>query len=591
MSPRRKQTPPAIPWWRRAAYPLLLLAICGLLFFGGLGHRGLWETDEARYAEIAREMVESGDWVTPRLNYVKYFEKPILTYWLIAAGFKPFYPDAQQYAKGRDDPAYAQALEAFYARADFLARLTPAVCASLIVLLVYLLGLRLWEPRSGFYAGLVLATGLMFWGLAQVLLVDMVLLLGITLAVWGAWELRSGHRRGLYAFWAGCAIGFLTKGMLGPGLPGLVVALYILATREWPLARALAHWHGPALFLVLALPWNLWMSVVNPEYPGYFLHENFGRLLSGDNFKRDEPFWYYLPLLPAAFLPWTPLLPWAIWQAWPGRAWREPAQRPWLLAMLWLAGLGLFLSASSSKMMHYALPLLPPLALLLARPLAALMAARPGAAAPAGVRWGVVGLAMVSLMAAVALALAPGLSPDVSWSQVGLYLLLLPLLLCGLSLAIFAMRRLALAGLAAPLLLMLAIVFCAALAAPRLDDYRSVRDLAAPLRAELRTDDRLVSFGDYFQGLAFYTGRRVVVVNNWGELEFGRQRDPQADQWFHREQIDLIRLLQDPSRRVIALAETDTLERFRRQAAKVPGLPLFEWARLGDKTLFANRPR
>ncbi|MFZ5587742.1 MAG: glycosyltransferase family 39 protein [Thermodesulfobacteriota bacterium] len=593
MSPRRpaKAKPQRPPRWPALAYPAALMAICGLLFFAGLGHRGLWETDEARYAEIAREMVESGDWVTPRLNYVKYFEKPVLTYWLVGLSFAPFYPDPADHAQGAADPAFRAALEAFYARADYLARLTPAAFASLTVLLVYLLGARLWEPRSGFYAGLVLATSLMFWTLAQVLLVDMVLCAGVALAVWGAWELRSGHRRGLYAFWAGCAIGFMTKGLLGPGLPAIAVLTYAVLAGEWILLRTLVHWHGPALFLVLAAPWNLWMSVVNPEYPAYFIQENFGRLLSGGDFKRAQPFWYYLPLMPAALLPWTALTPWALWQAWPGRAWRAPAQRPWLFAAAWAVAPFLFLSASSSKMMHYVLPLLPPLALFMGRPLGSLMAAWRTAAAPAGVRWGLTGLAVLGLTAGAGLVLAPALTPEVSWGQAGGYLLLIPLALCLLSVAVFALRGRAWAALAGPGLAFLGILACAAVAAPRLDDYRSVRDLVAPLRAELKADDLLVSFGDYYQGLPFYAGRRAVVVNNWGELEFGRRRDPQAGQWFHREQIDLIHLMQDPRRRVIALAETGAFERFRRQAAGAPGLLLFEWRRLGDKSLFANRPR
>ena len=109
--------------WRELAYPLILLGVCLLLFFGPLNLRSLWETDEARYAEIAREMLQSGDWITPRLNFVKYFEKPVLTYWLVAASFKLF------------------------GIADWSARLTPALFGTLTVLLTYLLGRRRWEPR------------------------------------------------------------------------------------------------------------------------------------------------------------------------------------------------------------------------------------------------------------------------------------------------------------------------------------------------------------------------------------------------------------------------------------------------------------
>ncbi|CAO0822629.1 4-amino-4-deoxy-L-arabinose transferase [Desulfarculales bacterium] len=114
--------------WDELAHPLILLVLCGLLFFSFLGQRTIWETDEARYAEIAREMMESGDWVTPRLNYVKYFEKPILTYWLVAASFKIF------------------------GVSDYTARLTPAIFGTLIVLLTYLLGRGLWGGEAAFGA-------------------------------------------------------------------------------------------------------------------------------------------------------------------------------------------------------------------------------------------------------------------------------------------------------------------------------------------------------------------------------------------------------------------------------------------------------
>jgi 4-amino-4-deoxy-L-arabinose transferase-like glycosyltransferase len=554
--------------WGELAYPLILLALCGLLFFGLLGQRTLWETDEPRYAEIAREMVESGDWVTPRLNYVKYFEKPALTYWLVAASFKLF------------------------GVSDYAARLTPAFFALLTVLLTYLLGRSLWGAWGGFWSAVCLATSLMFMALSWVLIVDMVLCFGVVLAVYGAWELRLGRCWGAYLFWAGCAVGFLTKGLLGPGLPAMAVVLFALLGREWAFLRRLADWRGLLLFLVLVAPWNIWMSLANPEYPGYFLHENVGRLLAGQEFKRDQPFWYYLPLLPAAFLPWVGFLPWALCQNWPGRAWRGASARPWLLPAVWFASFLLFLSAGSSKMMHYALPMLPPLALLMGPPLASLLDSWRRQPAPAGVRWGVTGLAVLVLLAASALPLVPAFSPDITYAQVGPFLLAGPLLLGGLGLGIFTMRRWAWAGLAAPLTLLAGVVLCVALAAPRLDQYRSVKELAAPLKASLTAEDLLVSFGDYFQGLPYYAGRRVVVAGNWGELEFGRQREPKAAQWFLPGPGELISLLKDSRRRVVVLCFSDEYERFQQRVKGVEGgVKLYQWAQVGDKILFANRPR
>ncbi|MBI4798058.1 MAG: glycosyltransferase family 39 protein, partial [Desulfarculus sp.] len=523
------------------------------------------------YGEIAREMVQSGDWVTPRLNYVKYFEKPILTYWLVAGSFKIF------------------------GISDWSARLTPAVFATLTVLLVYLLGRSLWEARSGFLAALCLATSLMFMALSCVLIVDMVLCFGVVLAVYGAWELRLGRRWGGYLFWTGCAVGFLTKGLLGPGLPAMAVVLFALLGREWILLKRLADWRGALLFLILVAPWNILVSLANPEYPAYFLHENVGRLVAGQEFKRHQPFWYYLPLLPAAFLPWVAFLPWAMRQTWPGRAWLAAPNRPWLLPAVWLGSFLLFMSAGSSKMMHYALPMLPPLALLMARPLVALLA-RPLAVlrrepAPPGVRRGVTALAACAVAAACGLPLVPALSPDIGYDQVGAFLLAGPLLLAGLGLGLFAMRGRAWAGLAAPLLVVLGVVLCISLAAPRLDEYRSVKQLSATLQGRLAAEDVLVSFGDYFQGLPFYTGRRVVVAGNWGELEFGRQREPKAAQWFLPGPGELMALMKDQRRRVVVLCFSDEYARFQERFKNVEGFKHFPWASVGDKVLFANRPR
>jgi hypothetical protein len=107
----------------------------------------------------------------------------------------------------------------------------------------------------------------------------------------------------------------------------------------------------------------------------------------------------------------------------------------------------------------------------------------------------------------------------------------------------------------------------------------------------LRADDVLVSFGDYFQGLPFYAGRRVVVAGNWGELEFGRKQDPQAAKWFLLGPGELIELMKDTRRRVVVLCFSDEYARFLHRAKGMEGFKQHLWAKAGDKVLFANRPR
>ncbi len=551
---------------RDAVFAAVLLAVCGALFFSFMGLRGLWETDEARYAEMAREMVETGDWATPRLNYVKYFEKPPLACWLVAISFKLF------------------------GISDASARLMPAVFGTLTVLLVFLLGRSLWEGRAGFFAGLSLAASFMFFALSRVLLVDMVLCFGVVLALYGAWELRGGRSFGLYLFWLGCAAGFLSKGLLGPGLPVMAVVLFCLASGEWPLAWRLAYWRGPLLFGLLCAPWVIWVSLVNPEFfRFFFIDEHLGRLLT-DRHQRAEPFYFYFWLVPAAFFPWTALLPWAIWRDWPGRGWRTPGRRPFLFVAVWFISFFLFLSLSSSKMLHYGLPMMPALALLLGPALASFPFKDWQRPCPKGISFSLAVLAVLVMAAGLVVLLVPALNPDIHYQQVGMFLLLGPALAAGAGLLIFLLRARLGAFWGAPLFIFAVVVACVALAAPALDPYRSLAGLMKPLQAELKPADMLVTYGDHYYGVPFYGGRRAAVVGNWGELDFGRRLDPEARKWFLPDDQALIRLLQNPRVRVLAVSETAAYERFRKKAGGVPGLLLFEWARLGDKSLFCNRP-
>ncbi len=553
--------------WTDIGRGAAVVALCALLFFSGLGLRSLWETDEARYGEIAREMVTSGDLVTPTLNYVKYFEKPPLTYWLTALSFKAF------------------------GISDASARYTPALFGLLTVLVVFLLGRSMWDGRAGFFAALTLATSLMFFALSRILMTDMVLCFGIVLAFYGAWELYRQRSWGLYLFWLGCAVGFLSKGLLGPGMPAVAVFIFAALSGEWDLLKRLLNWRGILLFVLLCAPWVIWVSLVNPDFfHFFFIEQHLGRLLT-NRYQRSEPIYFYLWLVPAALFPWVAALPWAVGNTWPGAGWRTPGRRPWLFAVCWFVFFFLLLSASRSKMLHYALPMLPALALLLGRALGQLFAGGIKGEAPPALRWSLAGLAVLCLAGGLAFVVVPAGNPDISFGQVGAFLLIGPALAAAAGVAVFALRRRLVMVLAAPLGLFLLIAAVAGLAAPRLDAYRSVEGLVAPLRGELRPGDVLASYGDYYQGMPFYSGRRVVVVRNWGELDFGRRRARDAARWFLPGDGEFIRLLQNPRTRVIALAETGHYRDLMRKVKGKPGLLLFSWGTLGDKTLFSNRPR
>ena len=551
--------------WGRWQSILALLVVCGLLFFVGLGGRSLWESDESRYGEIAREMVESGDWVTPRLNYVKYFEKPALTYWLTATSFSLF------------------------GVSDASARLVPAVFGTLTVLLVYLLGRLLFDERAGFAAGVVLATSLMFWVLSRVVLVDMVMCFGVVLAIYGVWAARLRAAHAVWAFWLGLAVAFLTKGLLGPGLVGVLLVLYLALSREFFLLPYLLRLRGPILFLLICAPWVIWVSLVNPEFFSFFfIDEHLGRLLTTRH-HRSEPFYYFFLVVPAGFYPWIAYLPWAVKHNWPGRAWLAEANRSWLLTALWFGFFFIFFTLSRSKMLHYALPMLPALALIIGRPLSALGLDAQAGPNPPGISRALAVLAGLVLVMALAPLVYPAFSPDVHYDHFGAYLLIGPAVLAVLALGIYALRAKPWAVWAAPLTAMALAVGAFAVAAPRLEPFRSLKPLVSQVKPALKEGDVLVTYRDFFNGVAFYTGRRVAVVRNFGELDFGRKLAGDANRWFLPNAAAMFKWLEG-HRRIFVFCYKEHWPGLQDQA-KQKGLPIFKWAEAGDKVVFSNRPR
>ncbi len=545
-----------------------LVVLCGLLFFVGIGQRTLWESDEARYGEIAREMVVSGDWVTPRLNQVKYFEKPPLTYWLTAISLKVFGINA------------------------LAVRLVPALFGTLTVLLIYFLGRLWWDWRTGFSAALVLATSLMFLILSRVVLVDMVMCFGVVLAMYGFVAHAKGYTHGLWAFWTGLAVAFLSKGLLGLGLPVMATGIYVAITRQWSLALGLLKPWGLAWFLVLAAPWVVLVSIRNPEFfQFFFIDEHFGRLLTTRH-QRWEPYWFYFLVVPAGFFPWIAYLPWSLARQWPKGNWLAPDNRAFLFNLVWFGSFFLLFTVSSSKMVHYALPMMPALAMLTAPPLASLLFALGRPESAGGLRRSLVLLAALLVAAGAALLWLPALLPDVNYHHLGVYLLLGPAALAGLGLAIYTLRRRAWAVWAAPLVTMVLVCTVLWLAASKVEPYRSVAGLIEVIKPQLRYGDRIVTYRDFYNGAAFYSGQRIVISRHWGELRFGFEQEPRRhNNWFLPDDDFLFRVLASPRRRFFILCLAEYYPELAQMARDRYKVPIFLWARRGDKVVLSNRPQ
>lgn len=334
----------------------VLAFVCGVTFFLGLGRSSITDSDEAFYAESAREMVESRDWLTPHFNYDVRFEKPVLYYWAVAT----------TYAVAGVSSAAARWPSAFSGLA--------------LVLLTYACGRRWLSEPVGFLAGLIVATSFGYFAIARMALPDLPLTFFVcaTIAA-GALALGPGsdaapdaqRRRWLVVAASMAGLAVLTKGPVGLVLPALVLGAWCLWVREggWSLRalwRPSATDTGLALlaFLAVSVPWYAAMYV---EHGGaylyrFFVGENLARFATARYNEPRSPL-FYLPIVLAGLFPWSLFLPGWLYDARRGVTRLPSAHR--LLWLWWLLPL-IFYSVSVGKQPRYVLPILPPLALFIA---------------------------------------------------------------------------------------------------------------------------------------------------------------------------------------------------------------------------------
>ncbi len=333
------------PPLNRAAILLLIVALA-VIWFVPLGWRHLLPSDEGRYAEMAREMLATGDWITPRYNGYKYFEKPPLQTWANALTF------------------------AWFGIGEWQARLYTALTGFAGVLLIGFTGARVFNAATGFFAALVLATA-PYWNL-----MGHFNTLDMSLSFWMQLTLcalllaqRPGLPKGqvrlwMWVCWAGMALAVLTKGLIGLILPGAVLVLYTFIARDWALWKRLYLVSGLIVFFAIVSPWFVLVQERNPEFFNFFfIVQQFRRYLTPEQ-NRPGAFWYFVPVILVGFLPWLSVSVQSL-----RHALATPRQpngfAPVTLMLVWSVFIFLFFSASHSKLISYTLPIAPPLALVI----------------------------------------------------------------------------------------------------------------------------------------------------------------------------------------------------------------------------------
>jgi 4-amino-4-deoxy-L-arabinose transferase-like glycosyltransferase len=340
----------------RTAHLAILLLLSGLLFFVGLGSLGLTDRDEGSNAEAAREMLESGDWITPTLNGEPRFAKPALLYWLIGGVYRVL------------------------GVSEFTARLPSAICGVLLILLQYAFLSRVRGPAAGLFGALMLLLNVEIVAIGRLVLTDGGLIFFTTLAIFGFWLGLHGEgreRHFSWLFYLGMGLGMLTKGPVGLIVPLLATVPYLTLTRRWRQFRERGFpFAGLALLLLVAAPWYAAMFAIHGgRYTASAQADTVGRFFSVIGGHGGTVF-FYVPILLFGFFPWSGFLPVALWQAL--ARWREarlgardkslpaPSWELELFAALWLVAVFVFFSASATRLPHYIGPLFPAAAILTA---------------------------------------------------------------------------------------------------------------------------------------------------------------------------------------------------------------------------------
>jgi 4-amino-4-deoxy-L-arabinose transferase-like glycosyltransferase len=551
---------------RRSA--IVLLIAFTLVWFANLESRRLMHPDEGRYAEIAREMAQSGDWVTPRLNAIKYFEKPALQYWIGAAIFDTF------------------------GVRNWTARLWPAVAGWLGVLFIGYVGLRIGGATLGLYAAAALG-GCAWWVLnAHILTLDTGLSfwmgagMGAFLVAQAGGASEREARGWMLAAWAALALAVLSKGLIGIVLPGGALVIYTLLERDWSLWKRLHLAAGACVFLAIAAPWFVVVSLRNPEFfDFFFIHEHFTRYLTNEA-HREAPWWIFVPLLAVGILPWLPLFTWTVKRAWNAAAGAGNGFRWQRFALVWAAFIFVFFSLSGSKLPSYILPMFPALALIVGWQLltaanSELLRISLPIVALAGAAWLVMLFGYDAIVPRIADRRQPftpfvAYAPWLRWA--------LGIAFAGGALGIAALQRgrrtAAVLAIAFSSLVALQLVLAGY---DSFAETRSAQPLLARMAAErivLRPDLPFYTIRMYDQTLPYYLGRTVIQVDHPDELAMGIASEPDKA----IAKVSTWRQIWDKVEDAYAIMQPDDYDELRRE-----GVPMRELGRDTRRVIVGRR--
>ena len=485
-------------------FAAMVILLCAALWFGMLGQRDLFDPDEGRYAQIPAAMVDTGDWLTPRLNDFKYFEKPVLQYWGTAVAFK------------------------LLGQSNTSARLFTAVLGFSAALFAMLVAFRLYGRQAAIYTFLLSISYLMVVAFGHYLTLDMalsaLLVMGIgSLVIAHAGRSNKSHTRNwMLIGWFALALATLTKGLVAVVLPAATVVVYSLWQRDWGLWKDLHIFKGLLLFLVVTTPWFIMVSIANPEFPEFFfIHEHFDRYTS-EVHSREGPIYYFIPVLIIGVAPWlitslrslvSPDFTWLPDK--PGQF--DPERFMWTFIVVTFC----FFSLGQSKLPGYILPILPIIAVLSGRQIV-------NRGEVTRERWVILFLGLFFFLGAFSIELlASKHYPAEQWAAYKPWIIGSGLLFL-LCFAVMSIRKITrLRAFATVAVLSLTAGLLVVSGANSLAESRSSKVISDIIKETLPAGAPVYSFQYFPEAAAFYLGRPITIVEYEGEMAMGVRLEPE----------------------------------------------------------------
>ena len=510
---------------------LIVSAVLSILYLGHLGAYPLINPDEGRYAEIPREMLFSGNFITPHLNGVEYFEKPALQYWFTALSMFIF---------GEN---------------EFAVRLFPALCALGGIFCTGILGKEMFNRKVGYLSSVILATSFLYFVIGSLNILDMGVSFFITLALTAFYKFSVSQKKlWLYLVYVAMALGTLTKGLVAIVLTGAVIFMYAICTKQFKLLAKSLSIVGLILFLAITIPWFYLVCRDNPDFfYFFFIQEHFLRYLTKMH-DRYQPFYFFIPCIILGIFPWTGFLGFS-WKKLfsPKMMWHKlqdsPRKNAYVFLFLWFSIIFVFYSMSDSKLVPYIVPCLIPLSIIISDRILSLenMASKMKSVLIVN---GVI--AFIICLALVYTAVRGDFMAVSEFLAVGGSLILTLMIFSVLNLFLWHKYHDVQKIILSYVLFSILFSFSLQPVITEVANHRTSKNASAVVNMWKNEDSVIICYRDYVQDMPFYTKSRLMVYDYLGELEFGAKHKS-GEGWFFNNQEELLRIWQNNREAIVVI--------------------------------------